>query len=124
MSKKIERKRKWFITYYGGRLPVHDFGYFKESFNKIIQQAKEEGLGKQERPVKLRLLGILGYLRLIKKNKGLMNGDVWLREPNNPFDKSPVTIIDVKDGYVLYKYSTGGTSTEKIRDFKRLYTKE
>ena len=83
-----------------------------------------DNLSKQEQPVKLRVLGVLGYLRLIKKNKGLMNGDTWLREPSNPFDKSPVTIIDFKDGYVLYKYSTGGTSTEKIRDFKRLYTKE
>ncbi len=83
-----------------------------------------DNLSEQEQPVKLKLLGILGYIRMLKKNKGLVVCDVWLREPNNPFDKSPVVILDIKDGYVLYKYSTGGTSIEKIRDFKRLYTKE
>ncbi len=83
-----------------------------------------DNLSEQEQPVKLKLLGILGYLRLLKNNKGLVVGDVWLGEPNNPFDKSPVTIIEIKDGYVLYKYSTGGTATQKINAFKSLYKKE
>ncbi len=59
------------------------------------------------------------YIKMLKKNKGLVVGDVWLGKPNNP-----VVIIDIKNGYVLYKYSTGSTSTEKIGSFKRLYKKE
>lgn len=66
-------------------------------------------------------------MNFIKNILGLeepVKGETWLREPNNPFNKSAVTVLDVKDGYILYGYFTGGTSTETVRQFKNLYTKE
>jgi hypothetical protein len=66
----------------------------------------------------------MNFIKNIFKTIEPAKGEVWVREPNNPFGKSPVTVIDIKDGYILYKYSTGGTSSETVKDFKRLYTKE
>ncbi len=128
MDKTIEELKKDFINTW-----CQDSGIYIErlngDFNAVIQSAVSAERDRyandiQEQPVKVKMLGIQGYIKMLKNNKGLVVGDVWLGEPNNPFDKSPVVIIDIKDGYVLYKYSTGGTSTEKISAFKRLYTKE
>lgn len=52
-------------------------------------------------------------------------GSTWNLEPGNPFDdKCKVTILEVKNGWVKYKFKWGSTSALTIRSFREIYTKE
>jgi hypothetical protein len=48
-------------------------------------------------------------------------GQIWVEEPNNPFDKGLATVIESRNGYVRYRYMGVTLSSEK-RTFRILYS--
>lgn len=49
-------------------------------------------------------------------------GQTWDLYPRDPFEKHPVTVLQVQDGHVLFQYPHGGTNSEAIPLFKQSYT--
>jgi len=54
-----------------------------------------------------------------KKPVEFKAGQVWQRNTRDPFDKSTIDILDVKDGYVQYMYTDGCSKFSDSEDLIR-----
>jgi hypothetical protein len=53
-------------------------------------------------------------------------GEIWIRDDENPFTNYSVTVLEVKDGWVLYSFNPGDVikNSCKLSFFYALYKKQ
>lgn len=58
-----------------------------------------------------------------KKKPEIRPCQIWAHHSyvNNPFETKQVKVVEVKRGYVKYRYGSGGWTSETISTFRYLY---